>query len=77
MPHTVTPIRHSSNMSLPDHVVAFEVSKRELLVQAVPADGQHTIGNAPAAARRILGDQAQQAPWARPHARRVRGDRRL
>lgn len=54
MPHTLTPIRSSSNSSLPDHVVAFEVSKQELVVQALPADGLRTVPNTPVAVRRLL-----------------------
>jgi len=54
MPHTVTPIRSASNPSLPGHVVAFEVSKQQLVVQALPADGQHAIANVPSSVRRLL-----------------------
>jgi transposase len=51
---TVTAIRSPSNCNLPDHVVAFEVAKRCLLVHTLPADEQRTIPNTPAAVRRVL-----------------------
>jgi transposase len=52
---TVTAIRSPSNTtSLPDHVVAFEVSKHALVVHSLPADRQRTIANTPAAVRRVL-----------------------
>jgi transposase len=54
MPHTLTPIRPASNPNLPAHVVAFEVSKHQLVVHALPADTQCTIANTPAAVRRLL-----------------------
>jgi transposase len=54
MPHTLTPIRNSSNPNLPEHVVAFEVSKHQLVVHTLPADAQCTIPNTPAAVRRVL-----------------------
>ena len=59
MPHTVTPIRPASNPKLPEpklpeHVVAFEVSKHQLVVHMLPADRQCTIANTPAAVRRVL-----------------------
>lgn len=37
-----------------NHVVAFEVSKAELVVHTLPADAQHRIANTPAAVRRQL-----------------------
>ena len=52
MPHTVTPIRSASNPSLVSD--AFEVSKQQLVVQALPADGQHAIANVPSSVRRLL-----------------------
>jgi len=52
--HTVTPIRSSGNANLPDHVVAFEVSKHQLVVHTLPANRQCTIANRPAAVRRVL-----------------------
>lgn len=51
---TVTAIRSPSNTSLPDHVVAFEVSKHQLVVHTLPGDTQRIIPNTPAAARRVL-----------------------
>lgn len=51
---TVTAIRSPSNTQLPDHVVAFEVSKHQLVVHTLPADRQCTIPNTPAAVRRLL-----------------------
>jgi transposase len=54
MPHTLTPIRNSSNSSLPGHVVAFEVSKHQLVVHTLPAEAQQTIANTAAAVRRVL-----------------------
>lgn len=54
MPHTLTPIRNCGNSSLPEHVVAFEVSKHQLVVHTLPADRQCTIPNTPAAVRRVL-----------------------
>lgn len=59
MPHTVIPIRPSSNIGRPDHVVAFEVAKEQLVVQAIPADGQRTIANTPTAVRRLLRAEAR------------------
>lgn len=50
---TVTAIRSPSN-SLPAHVVAFEVSKHQLVVHTLPADTQCSIANTPAAVRRLL-----------------------
>jgi transposase len=52
--NTVTAIRSPDKTSLPDHVVAFEVSKRELVVHSLPADRQCTIFNTPEAVRRLL-----------------------
>lgn len=37
-----------------NHIVAFEVSKAELVVHTLPADRQQRISNAPAAVRRLL-----------------------
>lgn len=37
-----------------NHIVAFEVSKAELVVHRLPADEQVTIANTPAAVRRLL-----------------------
>lgn len=37
-----------------NHIVAFEVSKAELVVHTLPADRQHRIDNTPAAVRRLL-----------------------
>jgi transposase len=51
---TVTAIRSPSNNTLPDHVVAFEVSKRSLLTHVLPGEGRQTIVNTPAAVRRVL-----------------------
>jgi transposase len=59
MPSTLTPIRPSSNTGRPGHVVAFEVAKHQLVVQANPADRQHVIANAPAAVRRLLKAEAR------------------
>lgn len=50
----VTAIRSPGNSSLPDHVVAFEVSKCQLVVHTLPADRQCTIPNTPPAVRRLL-----------------------
>jgi transposase len=58
MTHTLTPIRAPSN-GLPSHVVAFEVSKHELVVHVLPADTQRTIPNTPAAVRRVLMAEAK------------------
>lgn len=52
--NTVTAIRSPSNTDLPDHVVAFEVSKHQLVVHSLPADRQRTIPNTSAAVRRVL-----------------------
>ena len=52
--NTVTAIRSPSNINLPDHVVAFEVSKHQLVVHTLPADRQRTIPNTPTAIRRVL-----------------------
>ncbi|HEV2515401.1 MAG TPA: transposase [Devosia sp.] len=38
-----------------NHIVAFEVSKAELVVHTLPADRQQRIKNSPAAVRRLLG----------------------
>ena len=65
MPHTVTPIRASSNPSLPEHVVAFEVSKHQLVIHTLPTDKQRSVPNTPAAARRALMAEAR-------HNRRAR-----
>lgn len=52
---TDMPATHSPrNSKLPDHVVAFEVSKHQLVVHTLPADQRHTIPNTPTAVRRIL-----------------------
>lgn len=51
---TVTAIRSPSNTSLPSHVVAFEVSKHQLVVHTLPADQQRVIPNTPKAIRRVL-----------------------
>jgi transposase len=59
MPHTLTPIRTSSNPSLPEHVVAFEVSKHQLVIHTLPTDKQRTVPNTPAAARRALMAEAR------------------
>ncbi|HET7411481.1 MAG TPA: IS110 family transposase [Pararhizobium sp.] len=50
----VTAIRSPSNTNWPDHVVAFEVSKHQLVVHTLPADRQCTIANTPKAVRRVL-----------------------
>jgi len=62
---TVTAIRSPSNTNLPDHVVAFEVSKHQLVVHTLPADRQVVIANTPAAVRRLLSAQVR-------HNRRAR-----
>jgi transposase len=62
---TVTAIRSPSNSNLPDHVVAFEVSKHQLVVHTLPADRQVVIANTPAAVRRLLSAQVR-------HNRRAR-----
>jgi transposase len=54
MPHTLTPIRPAINSGLPTHVVAFEVSKHQLVVHTLPADRQCTIPNTLKAVRRVL-----------------------
>ena len=59
MPHTLTPIRTSSNPSLPEHVVAFEVSKHQLVIHTLPTDKQRSVPNTPAAARRALMAEAR------------------
>lgn len=59
MPHTVTSIRTTRNPALPDHVVAFEVSKHQLVVHTLPTDRQQTIPNTPAAVRRVLTAEAR------------------
>lgn len=59
MPYTLTPIRTSSNPSLPEHVVAFEVSKHQLVIHTLPTDKQRTVPNTPAAARRALMAEAR------------------
>lgn len=59
MPHTLTPIRASSNPSLPEHVVAFEVSKHQLVIHTLPTDKQRSVPNTPAAARRALMAEAR------------------
>jgi transposase len=51
---TVKAIRSPSNILQPDHVVAFEVSKHQLVVHTLPADRQTVIANTPAAVRRAL-----------------------
>ena len=51
---TVTAIRSPSNTNLPSHVVAFEVSKHQLVVHTLPADQQRVIPNTPKAIRRVL-----------------------
>lgn len=51
---TVTPIRASSNPNLPCHVVAFEVSKHQLVIHALPAEVQRSTPNTFPAARRAL-----------------------
>jgi transposase len=56
---TVTAIRSPSNANLPDHVVAFEVSKRQLVVHTLPADRQVVIPNTAAAVRRVLSAQVR------------------
>ncbi|HLG87873.1 MAG TPA: IS110 family transposase [Alphaproteobacteria bacterium] len=50
----VTAIRSPSNTHCPDHVVAFEVSKRQLVVHTLPADRSCTIPNTSQAIRRVL-----------------------
>ena len=64
MSNTLTPIRAPGN-GLPSHVVAFEVSKHQLVVHVLPADTQRTIANTPAAVRRVLIAEAR-------HNRRAR-----
>jgi transposase len=59
MPHTLTPIRNCGNCRLPEHVVAFEVSKHQLVIHTLPADRQRTLPNTPAAARRALMAEAR------------------
>lgn len=59
MPYTLTPIRTSSNPSLPEHVVAFEVSKHQLVIHTLPTDKQRSVPNTPAAARRALMAEAR------------------
>jgi transposase len=56
---TVTAIRSPSNATLPDHVVAFEVSKRQLVVHTLPADRQVVIPNTAVAVRRVLSAQVR------------------
>ena len=56
---TVTAICSPSNTTLPDHVVAFEVSKHQLVVHTLPTDRQCVIANTPAAVRRVLLAQAR------------------
>jgi transposase len=51
---TVPAIRSPDNTQLPNHVVAFEVSKHQLVVHTLPANRQRTIPNSPAAIRRVL-----------------------
>lgn len=51
---TVKAIRSPDNSARPDHVVAFEVSKHQLVVHTLPADRQTVIDNTPAAVRRVL-----------------------
>jgi transposase len=51
---TVTANRSPGNPQLPDHVVAFEVSKHQLVVHTLPGDRQCTIPNTPTAVRRVL-----------------------
>lgn len=50
---TVTAIP-SPGKTTPDHVIAFEVAKHDLVVHTLPADRQCTIANTPAAVRRLL-----------------------
>ena len=57
---TVTAIRSPGNISLPAHVVAFEVSKHELVVHSLPADRQCSIVNTPQAVRRLLKAEIRQ-----------------
>lgn len=47
-------IRSPSNPTRPNHVVAFEVSKHQLVVHTLPADRQCTIPNTAEAVRRVL-----------------------
>jgi len=54
MSNILTSIRTTRNPTLPDHVVAFEVSKHQLIVHALPTDRQQIIANTPAAIRRVL-----------------------
>ena len=42
-----------------EHIVAFEVSKDNLVVHTLPADEQRTISNAPAAIRRLIKAEAK------------------
>lgn len=51
---TVPAIRSPGNSNRPQHVVAFEVSKHQLVVHILPADKQLAIPNTPAAVRRVL-----------------------
>lgn len=50
---------------LPDHVVAFEVAKHELVVHTLPADRQRTIVNTPVAVRRVLTSEIRHNQQAR------------
>lgn len=43
-----------------NHIVAFDVSKAELVVHTLPADRQQTIANTPAAIRRLLKAEQRQ-----------------
>lgn len=62
---TVRAIRSPGNTSLPDHVVAFEVSKHDLVVHTLPLERQRTIPNTPAAVRRVLMAEAKHNQRAR------------
>jgi transposase len=42
-----------------EHIVAFEVSKDNLVVHTLPADEQRTISNAPAAVRRLINAESK------------------
>lgn len=52
--NSVMAIPSPDNSKLPDHVVAFEVSKHQLVVHTLPANRQCVIDNKPAAVRRVL-----------------------
>lgn len=53
-PHTLKAVPLPGNSNLPDHVVAFEVSKHQLVVHTLPTHRQCVIDNRPAAVRRVL-----------------------